>query len=134
MNSNTVPSILSSLRPVVKKYQETIVIPITKKRRVENIFMFTATGESRSTMPRIRVMFVRHDPMVVPIAIVWCFVFIAVSDTESSGREVPIAIMVAPITDSAMPIIDETLDVEDTTKVDDIITITIPKISKARAL
>lgn len=57
-------------------------------------------------------MFVMHEPMVVPNPSFGCPSFNAVMIVVRSGKAVPMAIIVAPITDPVIPKIEAILDVE----------------------
>lgn len=77
--------------------------------------MSTEDGDTSRMNPKTRVKFVKQDPIVVPKpSLIW-FSLTALSDVESSGREVPTAIIVAPMIDPAMPRIDAMFDAESTT-------------------
>jgi hypothetical protein len=54
--------------PLVRKRQNTIVVIKRKGSISVKIVMATAKGEVRRTIPRIRVRFVRFEPMMPPIA------------------------------------------------------------------
>ena len=51
----------------------------------------TESGEIREEMPKIKERLATFDPIIFPITISPSFLLAAAIETESSGREVPIA-------------------------------------------
>ena len=84
---------------------------------VEKAAMLTSNSERIKTNPRISVMFVTQEPMVSP-KLRWGWPSLkAVKQTESSGRVVLKATMLAPITDWEIPVISEITEAELTTNI-----------------
>jgi hypothetical protein len=79
------------------------VTPKTKKRTVEKMLKFILRGRKSKVKPKIRVRLVKHEPMILPKANPYLRFRIDKKEIESSGKEVPTAIIVAPIRDSATP-------------------------------
>ena len=73
-------------------------------------------GDRRKTNPRMRVMFVRQDPAMFPIARFGCFSFTATNVVKNSGKDVPNAMIVAPIISSDIPRVLAIEDAEETIK------------------
>ena len=64
----------------------------------KKIVILTGHAEAARLKPNIKVRFVKHEPKIFPKARSICFFLAAANVTDSSGREVPMAIIVAPIT------------------------------------
>ena len=67
--------------------------------------MSMANGDTIRIIPSINVKFVRQLPMAFPKAKFTCPLFKDSKLTDNSGKEVPKAIIVAPMKDSVIPTI-----------------------------
>lgn len=125
-----IPSPLSSfpLPKLPRKNQRIIVEVITNDISAVNTVMLMSNLEKTSTIPKINVRFVKQLPIVLPSANPIWFFLIAERNRENSGREVPNAIMVAPMTDSFIPIMSAMKEEESTTNLELIIIPAKPKI------
>ena len=113
--NNKMPSVWSKL-PLVKKNQSRRVDINPKVISVSKMAIFMTRGDNNNEVPSTSVRLVRQEPMTLPRArLVYPF-FTAVSDTDNSGREVPMAIMVAPIMDFDIFNASAMLDAELTAK------------------
>jgi len=80
--------------------------------------MLIEKGDTSRMNPKTRVKFVKQDPIVLPNPSLRWFSLSALSEVDNSGREVPTAIIVAPMIDPAMPRIDAMFDAEFTTNLE----------------
>jgi hypothetical protein len=76
---------------------------IRNKIKFENTCMLTFSGENSRTRPKIKVILVRELPITSPNARFIFLRFSALISTENSGKDVPVATIVAPTIDSAIP-------------------------------
>ena len=74
-----------------------MVVMRRKGRSSTKTVISTAKGEATRTMPSTRVRFVTLEPMMSPIASCTRPRLTAVKSNVSSGREVPIETILAPI-------------------------------------
>lgn len=123
MKNKIVPSLLSNfpLPKLPRKNQRSIVEVMTNDMTVVNIVILISNCETANTIPKINVRFVKQLPIVSPSAKPICPFLIAEIKRENSGREVPNAITVAPMTDFAIPIISAIEEAESTTNLELII-------------
>jgi len=94
---------LSSLRPVLIKYQVTIDERIENNISEVNDIMLICTKLSIEVMPRTNVRLVIQLPSTLPRPTSYNFFLNAWIVVVNSGSEVPKAMMVAPITEGARP-------------------------------
>ncbi len=87
----------------------------TKPTSVIKISMAIVSGDNTKIKPKTNVRFVKQDPIIFPKPSFKCPSFEAATAVESSGREVPTAIIVAPITDLATPKLIAMFEAEFTT-------------------
>ena len=80
--------------------------------------MLIGYGKINKTIPNTSVKRVKFDPIAVPKPNFKWFSFKALSDVDNSGSDAPTAIIVAAITDLAMPSIDAMFDADLTTKLE----------------
>lgn len=79
------------------KRQKTTVVIIKNGRISVKMVILTAKGDVRRTNANTRVMLVRLEPMMSPIASCTRPRLTAVRSSVSSGSDVPIATIFAPI-------------------------------------
>lgn len=99
---------------------------IANSMRVEMIVKSILFSDRISTIPSIKVILVIHEPMILPKVRERYFLRTATIPTVNSGREVPRAIIVAPITDCSIPVESTIIVAESTMIFALIITIVIP--------
>jgi len=112
------PSFQLSL-PVEKKYHRNKLAIREKMTRSEKTTMFTLKGVPTSAgatnvTPRIRVMFMKQLPTMLPKAKAECPVRKLLMLVENSGKLVPIAMIVAPIRDFGTPANSAIVEAEST--------------------
>ena len=131
--SRIMPSLLSNffLPSLPKNRYSRIVENRAKATRMVNTLMSTLKGLKNKINPRMRVRFVRHEPMVVPRPNLKWFCFKALNVVESSKIEVLSAMIVAPMTDSGMPSNEAMFDAESITNHELIVRTTRPAIRES---
>jgi len=73
-------------------------IPISMFMCVEKL-----SGATTLVVPKTKRVLKIFDPTMLPIAMSDCFLYAAIPEAASSGRDVPIATIVSPIIDSDNP-------------------------------
>jgi hypothetical protein len=96
-NSMTIPSRLP-IRSFERKYHKSRLAIKEKSATLEKALMFMVNDDATRVIPRIKVMFMKQLPIMLPNANSKCPFLTASTFVDSSGTLVPKATTVAPIT------------------------------------
>jgi hypothetical protein len=113
--SRTVPS----LRPILsfdRKYHKRRFVINEKRATLEKALMLMVRVDATNVIPRIKVIFMKQLPIMLPNASSKCPFLTAPKLVESSGKLVPKATTVAPIKTGGMPTLAARKEADSTIK------------------
>jgi hypothetical protein len=113
--SITVPSRLPTLS-FDRKYHKSKFVINEKMATLEKALMLIVKGDATKVMPRIKVIFMKQLPIMLPNANSRCPFLTASILVDSSGTLVPKATTVAPITTGGRPTLADRKDDDSTMK------------------
>jgi hypothetical protein len=98
------------------KYHKRSFVINEKSATLEKALMLIASDDATKVIPRIKVMFMKQLPTMLPNASSKCPFLMAAKLVDSSGTLVPKATTVAPITTGGMPTLAARKDADSTMK------------------